>query len=119
VSGDRPAEQAIREPGGEAAVEELRLQRGEGELAQEPIADARFAAKKGRAERGVVASPAEALRAEEVWRAAGAKRDGDPLRARERPGTAPAYDDPQTAPQQPPDRALDADPRPGVSRAAC
>src|SRR5437763_2344578 len=102
VSGKGPREKALLEAPGEAAIEQFRLQCRECELAQEPIANVRFAAQDGPAELRIVAALAEALRAEEVRRAARPKLRGDPLRARERAGNASPHGDLESVPSQVP-----------------
>src|SRR5438445_9131729 len=86
VAVDGRREQAVGDPRGQAAVEQLRLQRRERDAPQEAVADRAFAQQDGAAELGVVAVLSEPLGAEEIGdadlRQARADRAGarDPLR---------------------------------------
>src|SRR5437016_5215750 len=66
VAVDGRREQAIGDPRGQAAVEQLRLQRRERDAPQEAVADRAFAQQDGAAELGVVAVLSEPLGAEEI-----------------------------------------------------
>jgi len=55
VSLDRSGEEPVGDARGQAAVEELGLECGEREAAEEPVADLPLAQQDGAAERGVVA----------------------------------------------------------------
>src|SRR5262249_60223813 len=93
VAGDGAVERAVAQATRQATVEQLRLQRGERQPAQEPIARRRLPAQDRRAQGGVVASLAEPLRTVQVGCAARAELRADALRPLERLGNRSAHRD--------------------------
>src|SRR5207248_10686141 len=102
VSLDRLGEQTIGDAREQAAVEELGLEGGQREPAEEAVPDLALAQQDGSAECGVVARPAEALRPERIRRPRFPKPRADGLRPRPLPppdaaGPGPATGAPEDA----------------------
>src|SRR5437763_941598 len=110
VSPDRLGEQTIGDARGQAAVEELGLEGGQREPAEEAVPDLALAQQDRSAECGVVARPAEALRPEQIRRPRFPKPCADGLRTRQRVREDAADHDPETVSAQVPGPELVAVP---------